>query len=90
MRGSRVVPIADARRIGEKRKCPVVVIWAIEDDTSRFTVTTWGKTKKLCRHAADLGKKLTDAILNSDVQPAASEPLDLPDEPTIWQDEIQP
>lgn len=58
------IPIAAARRMGQDHDCPVVVVFAIEPGGERFTVTTWGNTKSLCRLAADYGKKLSEAIMS--------------------------
>ncbi len=77
-----VIPISDARDIGTKRKCPLVVIFAIEEDVTRFTVTTWGKNKALCQVAAGFGDQFREAILNGKVVPPPS-PDGLPDEPTV-------
>ncbi len=87
---SGVIPISDARRIAKERRCPVVVIFAIEEDTTRFTVTTYGKNKKLCRHAADLGRQFSKAIMQTDVAPSQEEPMDLPDEPTVFRPDATP
>jgi hypothetical protein len=77
-----VIPVSDARDIGKKRKCPLVVIFAIEEDVTRFTVTTWGRDKALCKVAASFGDQFREAVFNGDVEPPVS-PSDLPDKPTI-------
>ena len=63
----------------------MVVIYAIHDDGKMFTMTTYGKSKTLCRHAADLGRQFARAVFSSKVEPAEEEPLDVPSEPTIFQ-----
>lgn len=78
------IPIKDAERLSDKHNCPIIVIYAIEDNGDRFTVTTYGKTKALCQHAADLGRKLAKAILDGEVVPATTEPLDVPNGPAIF------
>jgi len=78
------IPIKDAENISDKRKCPVVIIFGLEETGNRFTVTTYGKTKKLCRYAGDLGKKIADKILNGEINPSQIEPIDLPDKPAEW------
>lgn len=77
------IPIGDARALARSRGVPVVLIFAIHPDQEHFTVTTYGATKKLCRHAADLGRQLSAAILDGSVSPAETEPLDLPEAPAI-------
>mgnify|MGYP001563289097 CR=1 FL=1 len=79
-----LIPIKAAERLSEQYNCPVIVIYAIEDTGDRFTVTTYGKSKALCRHAADLGRKLAKAILNGEIIPAEKEPTDVPNEPAIF------
>jgi len=82
MRGK--IPIREGARLCKKYRCPVIVCFAIEADGERFTVMTYGETKKLCKHAADLGKKFAEAVMGGTVAPAPIEPTDLPEEPTEW------
>ncbi len=77
-----VIPISDARDLGTKRKCPLVVIFAIEEDVTRFTVTTWGRNKALCKVAASFGDQFREAVLKGVVEPPGS-PDGLPDAPTV-------
>ena len=77
------IPIRDAQEISERRACPVVVIFAIEPGAERFTVTTYGATKKLCRHAASMGKQIAEKVLDGTVAPEAIEPMELPDSPCM-------
>ena len=77
-----VIPISDARNIGQKHKCPLVVVFAIEEDVTRFTVTTWGANKALCKVAASLGDQFRQAVFNGTVAPPAA-PDGLPDEPQV-------
>lgn len=71
-----IVPISDVRSIGEKRNCLGVILYAIEPKGETFTVTTWGKNRPLCKHMADIGKRLADCIFDGTVEPAATEPPD--------------
>lgn len=77
-----VIPVSDAAAIGKKRECPLVVIFAIEADVTRFTVTTWGKTRKLCQLAAGFGDDISKGIYNGTVEPRAT-PAGLPLAPTV-------
>ena len=63
------IPIADARAIGKRRECPMVVIFAIEKSRKRFTVTTWGETRELCQLAAGYGDDIADALLGGTLIP---------------------
>lgn len=78
------VPIKDAERISRERNCPVVIIFTLEGNGESFGVTTYGKTKALCRHAADLGKKISQKVFSQEITPAQQEPKELPDIPTEW------
>jgi hypothetical protein len=78
------IPISAARQVSERHGCPVVVIFGIEAGGDRFTVTTYGATRALCRHAASLADQIAKAILHGTITPAAREPLQLPNEPTVW------
>ena len=77
-----VIPIADARRIGQDRKCPMVVVFAIEHSGDRFTVTTWGKTRELCQLAAGFGEDISKAVYGGTLVPRQT-PDGLTPEPTI-------
>ncbi len=79
------IPIKAAEDISKTYDCPVVIVFSIEGNGNTFGVTTYGRTKALCRHAADLGKKFSEAVLNGTVEPAQVEPMDIPDEPTQWE-----
>ena len=79
------IPINVVEQLSEQYRCPMIVLWAIHDARETFTVVTYGKTKALCRHAADMAKKLTRAILQSEVVPAETQPLDMPDQPAIFE-----
>jgi hypothetical protein len=78
------IPISTARQVSERHGCPVVIIFGLEAEGNRFTVTTYGASKALCRHAASLAEQIAGAILDGTITPAASEPLELPDVPTEW------
>jgi hypothetical protein len=82
MRGK--IPVSTARQVSERHGCPVVIVFGIEARGNRFTVTTYGSTKALCRHAASLADQIAEAILHGTISPAAREPLQLPNVPTEW------
>ena len=73
-----VIPVSDAKRIGKDRSCPIIVIFAIEELGNRFTVTTYGRTKKLCKLAASFGEQFSTAVLNGTVEPPQTEPSNCP------------
>ncbi len=84
------IPIDDAKRIARERNCPVVIIFGIAGpDGETFEIATYGETKKLCRHAADLGKQFAMAVFDGTVTPSAIEPKHLPDEPTQWDAKVR-
>jgi hypothetical protein len=79
------IPIAEGRRLSEKYDAPVVITFTILDNGDTFNVMTYGASKALCRHAASLGKQISEAILNGKIAPAKEEPLELPDIPIEWE-----
>jgi hypothetical protein len=78
MRGSMKgrIPIDDAKRIATERRCPVVVIFGIEDEGNQFTVTSYGMTRKLCKLGASLADQFAEAIFSGKVESPAQEPPD--------------
>ncbi len=83
MRKGRIT-IKAAERLSEQYQCPVVIIFGIESGGDGFAVTTYGKSKALCRRAGDIGKKIADKILDRTIVPAAAEPMDVPNVPAEW------
>lgn len=78
------IPIAEGRRLSEKYKAPMLVVFSLHDGGDTFNVMTYGETKALCRHAADIGNKIAEAILGSKIAPAETEPMQLPNVPMEW------
>jgi hypothetical protein len=78
------VPIGDARRISRERGCPIVVVFAIHPDRERFTVTSYGATKALCRVGGDYARQFSESVLQRIVVASEVEPLDVPDAPAVW------
>lgn len=74
-----IVPISDVRSIGKKRNCLMVLLFAIEEDAERFTITTWGKTKKLCTLAGSYGEKIRNGIMSGKIAPPLRAPIDIDD-----------
>mgnify|MGYP001564536108 CR=1 FL=1 len=79
-----IVPIGDARRILRERGVSIVVVFAITPSREKFTVTTYGATKALCRVAGDYGRRFAEAVLEKKVVVSSVEPLDVPDGPSTW------
>jgi hypothetical protein len=77
------IPISAARQISKSFRHPVVIIFGIEAGGDRFTVTTYGVTRALCRHAASLADQIASGVLHGTITPA-KEPPQLPDVPTEW------
>ena len=61
---SGIIPISEARQLGEKYKAMNIVIFAIEKSGKRFTVTTWGKTKELCAWGAQVSEDIHKAVMD--------------------------
>jgi len=78
------IPISDARLIGKRNRCPVVVIFALEERDNRFTVTTWGRNRNLCKLAAGFGEDIAQAIFDGRIE-ARPTPDGLPDEPKVME-----
>jgi hypothetical protein len=76
------IPISEAKKIAEKYGNACVVIFGLDDDAMKFNVTTYGKTKKLCRHAASFGEQISNKIFNQEIAPETEEPKHLPEEAT--------
>lgn len=77
-----VIPVSDARELGKKRKCPLIVVFAIEEDVTRFTVTTWGRNRELCQVAASFGEQIRQAVFGGEVVPPDT-PDGLTPEPSV-------
>jgi hypothetical protein len=82
------MPIKAADRISDEYDCPIVIIFALRGNGDTFSVVTYGKTKALCRHAADIGNKIAEAIMGGEIIPAQIEPTHLPDVPTAWEPKL--
>ncbi len=81
------IPIKAAEQLAYDYDCPVIVVWALDGNGDAFCVTTYGKSKALCRHAADIGRKISQAIMGGDIVPSQEEPTDLPNVPAVWKGE---
>jgi hypothetical protein len=79
------LPISAARKISEEHDCPMVLIFGIERSGDRFSITTYGETKALCRHAASLGTQFAEAVFSKEVHPEEMEPKHLPDVPAVFE-----
>lgn len=78
------IPISEGKRICEKYKAPVVIVFTLLDGGNTFNVMTYGATKKLCRHAASLGNQIAEKVLDGTIAPEQEEPFHLPEDPTNW------
>ncbi len=79
------IPISEGKRLSEKYKAPIVIVFTILDNGDTFNVMTFGASKALCKHAADLGKQIADKVLSGDIAPLQEEPMDIPNVPTNWE-----
>ncbi len=78
------IPISEGKRICEKYKAPVVIVFTLLDNGDTFNVMTYGATKKLCRHAASLGNQIAEKVFDGTIAPEQKEPVHLPEEPANW------
>lgn len=56
------IPIAGAKRIAQESGYPVIVVFAIDPETNKQHVTTYGVTLRHCEWAAKLGNNLKRAL----------------------------
>lgn len=66
--------IASLRDFGEKFDRPVVVTFSLDPDGEHFHVTTYGKTRKLCKLAGSFGAQIAEAVRNGTISPPQVEP----------------
>jgi hypothetical protein len=78
------IPIAEAQRIAEKFGAPIVIVFSIHDGGNSFNVISYGQSKALCRHAASLGDQIAQKVLNGEISPVTTQPMNLPDVPMEW------
>lgn len=83
------IPIGEGRKLAEKYNAPIVIVFSLHDGGDTFNVMSYGQTKKLCRHAADIAGKIADKVLDGSISPAEVEPVHLPDVPVEWNGNIQ-
>lgn len=79
------IPIKEGERLSKQFDAPIVIVFSLHDGGDSFNVMSYGKSKALCRHAADIAKKIAEKVLNGTIAPSAEEPMDLPDRPTAWE-----
>jgi hypothetical protein len=79
------IPIAEGERIAKKYDAAMVIVFSLLDRGNTFNVMTYGRTRALCRYAADIGSKIADAILDGKIVPAQIEPKHLPEVPMEWE-----
>ncbi len=84
------VPISEGKRLCEKYKAQVVIVFTILDGGDTFNCMSYGATKPLCRHAASLADQIASKVLNGEITPEQEEPTHLPNEPTNWEGQRKP
>lgn len=80
--------VAALRDFGNKFDCGVVVTFAIKNNGEQFQVTTYGRTKALCKLAGEFGKQITKGVKNGTIEPPATEPFDMPPDAIRWSREV--
>lgn len=76
--------IAALRDFSEKFDRPVVVAFSLTPDGNRFHVTTYGKTKQLCKLAGSFGDEIAKRIADGTIQAPSVEPENI-DASQTWQ-----
>ena len=56
--------VSDCRNIAKKWNADEVIILAINNNTGKINMATYGKTAELCKQAKRLGDKAFDAIID--------------------------
>ena len=64
------IPIRAAEHLSEQSGCPIVVIFALQPGLEKFTVVSYGATKKLCRVAASWGDSIAEEIFSGQIRVA--------------------
>jgi hypothetical protein len=70
------IPITDAKHIATERRLPVVIVFGIEQGGERFSVASYGMTRKLCKVGVALADQFADAIMTGKVRTPSEEPHD--------------
>ena len=68
------IPIKAAAEISLKYACPVVIVFGISADGKTLQLTTYGKSKALCKHAAHLAEQIEKKIFSGEISPSQNEP----------------
>lgn len=76
--------IAALRDFGEKFDRPVVVTFSLDADGERFHITTYGKSKKLCKLAGAFGDQIAQLVLDGTITPPEVEPA-TSTQAQVWQ-----
>ena len=67
--------VAALRDFADKFDRPVVVAFALHPKGEGYTITTYGQTRKLCKVAADFGKKVGEAVQAGRIEAPSVEPV---------------
>lgn len=68
------IPIKAAQSISDAHDQAMVVIFGVAQQGNRFCLTTYGKTKKLCKLAGSFADQIADLIHAGAIVPPATEP----------------
>jgi hypothetical protein len=64
------IPITAAADISRKYGCPVVIVFGIDANGETLHLTSYGKSKSLCKHAASLAEQIEKKIFAGEIAPA--------------------
>jgi hypothetical protein len=76
--------IAALRDFSKRFDKPVVVAFSINADRESFTITTYGRDKKLCKLAGAFGARIAEAIKDGTIAAPEVEPFDVPAPSVTW------
>lgn len=76
--------VAALRDFAQRFGRPVVVTLSLDPSGHSFHVTTYGKTRKLCKLAGSFGDQIVEAIQNGTIEPPDVEPFNVPPASVKW------
>lgn len=76
--------VAALRDFGKKFDRPVVVTISLDPNGKSFHLTTYGKTRSLCKVAGSFGDRIVEGIQSGAIKPPEVEPFDVPPASVKW------
>lgn len=69
----RGIPLGDARKVAEARDCAKVIVFGLSVDGRHYCVTSYGRTRQLCREASVVADRIADLVLSGALRLSAAE-----------------